>query len=104
MKSIWILIFVLITSFAHADSVTLAWDANTEPDLAGYKIYWGFKSREYPNVVDVGNVTEHTITTIPAWVLVFYAATAYDTDGNESGYSEEINHVVIPEPFNLRRK
>jgi hypothetical protein len=29
-------------------SVTLAWDANTEPDLAGYRIYYGFGSRFDP--------------------------------------------------------
>lgn len=104
MKSVWIIIFVLIASFAHADDVTLAWDANIEPDLAGYKLYWGLSSGNYEWNVDVGNVTEYTIKTIPPWVLVFYAATAYDTDGNESDYSNEVKHVIVPEPTDLRRK
>ena len=28
-------------------SVTLTWDANAEPDIAGYKVYWGTSSGVY---------------------------------------------------------
>jgi len=37
-------LLVAIGSQAHAQTlqnVTLAWDANVEPDLAGYKMYYG---------------------------------------------------------------
>jgi len=67
--------------------VTLAWDANSEEDLAGYRIYWGTQSRVYTNTFDVGNVIQTTID-IPAGSYI--AATAYDTDENESGFSDEI--------------
>jgi hypothetical protein len=40
--------FVLMVSHAEAGEVTLAWDANVEPDLAGYRIYWGTTSRYNP--------------------------------------------------------
>ena len=35
------LLFVLQVSHAVAGSVRLYWDANTEPDLAGYLLVWG---------------------------------------------------------------
>ena len=78
------LLFCLCSS---VNAVTLAWDANSEPDLAGYKIHWGTQSRAYTNIFDVGNVIQ-TDVDIP--IGSYIAATAYDTDGNESGYSDEI--------------
>ena len=33
---------------AHAQSVTVAWDANTEPNLAGYVVFYGTQSGIYP--------------------------------------------------------
>jgi hypothetical protein len=43
----------LLVSGAAAGEVTLAWDANIEDDLAGYKIYYGKVSR-YDPVVAMG--------------------------------------------------
>ena len=36
---------VTISEISYSGRVTLAWDANVEPDLAGYKILYGSKSR-----------------------------------------------------------
>jgi hypothetical protein len=38
-----------------AGEVTLEWDFNIEPDIAGYVVYWGPTSRNYSDSVDVGN-------------------------------------------------
>ncbi len=40
-----------------AAQVTLAWNANTDPAVAGYKLYYGKASRTYGTPVDVGKVT-----------------------------------------------
>ena len=80
---------VTVTEGALTATVTLSWEANTEPDLEGYKIYYGTASRVYPNVIDVGNVASFTLT-IEAGVDIYAALTAYDISGNESGYSSEL--------------
>ncbi len=70
---------------------TLSWDAprrNIE-DLAGYKVYFGTESRKYTASYDVKNVTTYTIDNLPEGQY-YCAVTAYDTAGNESRYSKEI--------------
>lgn len=88
MKNFLCIILLLIAIPASAMEVTLTWNANSEPDLAGYKIYTGLQSRTYGDPIDVGNVTEHTMTVSDGFN--FFAVTAYDTEGLESEYSNEV--------------
>lgn len=80
----------------------LIWDAPTSntdgspaTDVAGYKIYYGTVSGTYTASIDVGNTTSIPMATLSASVpvpgLYYIAVTAYDTAGNESVYSNEIN-------------
>ncbi|MFQ5965361.1 MAG: fibronectin type III domain-containing protein [Candidatus Scalinduaceae bacterium] len=70
------------------------WNPNSESDLAGYKLYYGFSSRNYDSSVDVGNQTSYTLTGLVSGVTYYIAATAYDFSGNESNYSAEISYNV----------
>lgn len=81
-------------------NVTLAWDANTEPDLAGYHAYRGEVSggpyvrltgppQTYPGYVD-------TPPSDPAVTPFYYVVTAVDLLGNESAFSEEQSTVTGP--------
>jgi hypothetical protein len=86
---------------SSGNTVTLAWDANTEPDLAGYKVYWGRSSRHYDNspVPTVAPSANPTFTT-PAlpngtW---YFAVTAYNTSGLESDYSNEVSKTIATAP------
>ena len=72
-------------------SITLAWDANTESDLAGYKVYYGTASKSYGTPVNVGNVTTYQLTGLVPGQVYYIALTAYDTSYNESGYSNEVS-------------
>ena len=94
-----LLAFALLLSpmVAYGATVTLAWDANTESDLAGYKIYYGTNSRytvsdAYSQSIDVGNTTQYTLADLDEGVTYYLAATAYDQDNNESDYSVELVH------------
>ena len=87
-------LFALPLSTAHAASVDLEWDPNTEPELAGYKIYWGTSSGNYTSSKDNFSKTTCTITGLDEGKTYYFAATAYDADRNESGYSNQISFTV----------
>lgn len=77
--------------------VHVSWNANTEPDLAGYKIYVGRTSGIYTHSgspKNVGNVTSATYT-IDAAGDWFFAVTAYDSSANESAKSTEVARSYI---------
>jgi len=93
--------FLLLTLFpAHvaASALTLAWNPNTEDDLAGYKIYVGTRSKDYDHVVDIGNVTYCTLRGLEPETRYYFALTAYDTSRNESDYSGEVSAVTGDDP------
>ena len=85
---------------AIVDSVTLSWNASTTnsdgsllTDLAGYKVYYGMSSNNYTQTVDIGNFTGAVINNLSPGTWCF-SVTAYDTSGNESGYSSEFCTLI----------
>lgn len=89
------IIILISPQFLFSAQIKLAWDPNTEPDLAGYRIYWGKSSRSYENSVDVGNVTQYTLTGLTAGETYFIAATAYNFSNMESDFSNEVSGVAV---------
>jgi hypothetical protein len=69
---------------------TLEWAPNSEPDLAGYKLHYGLTSRSYGTTIDVGKHTTYTLINLSVGETYYIAATAYNTSGQESGYSNEV--------------
>ena len=92
----YIFLFVIgIPALALAGSATLHWQANTEPDLAGYRIYYGTSSRSYGPYIPVDkNTTSYTINNLTEGQTYYFALTAVDTSGNESGYSQEVSKTI----------
>ena len=100
------MLFVFMAAPAFALDVTLAWDANTESNLAGYKIYYnltqdgepynGTGATEGDSPIDVGNVTEFSLHGFPDDASVRFVATAYNDQGLESGYSNEVIGSLAP--------
>lgn len=83
--------FLFLATAAMAASATVTWNANTEGDLAGYKCYFGTATGVYGAPIDVGNITSCQIPALAESTTYFFAVTAYDTSGNESGFSQEVS-------------
>jgi len=78
---------------AHAAGVTLAWDANTEATVAGYKVGYGTARGTYSSTVDVGNWTSVNISGLDTGRTYYFACKAYDSTGRESAYSGEVAYT-----------
>jgi hypothetical protein len=99
------LVFTLIFfSPSYAVNVTFGWDPNEEPDLEGYRVYHNVGSPGPPykhrttlpeeKLPDPLNPMA-TLTGLKERTKYFVAVTAYDADGNESRYSDDICVQVV---------
>ena len=80
--------FLILTSYA-AD-VRLAWVPSVSTNAVGTKIYWGGQSRVYTNSIDVGSVTNCAVSNLMSNTKYYFAATAYDSAGDErTNFSNE---------------
>jgi hypothetical protein len=92
---------------ASAEDVTLAWDANSESDLAGYYAYRSNSSGQYtlggassPNYIGTIGVMpnpQHVDANVPSGTW-FYVVTAFDNESPslESGVSNEVTATIEP--------
>jgi uncharacterized repeat protein (TIGR02059 family) len=85
-------------------NATVSWNANTEPDLAGYRIYYGTSPGVYGAPIDVGNVLSYTISGLTTGITYYFAVAAYDTSNNESAKSTEVSLSSISFPFQWRMR
>ena len=86
-------IFSLFLQVTFAGDVTLAWDPNNQPDLAGYRLSYGPASLQYDTVLDVGKATTYTIPDLAAGIY-YFTVQAYGTGGEESGFSNEVSTII----------
>src|SRR3989475_5467196 len=84
----------LAPAFSSAVQVTLSWDPNTDPDLAGYKLYYGFSNGSYQFSVDVGNRNNYSLAGLLEGQIYYFAVTAYNLSGIESGFSNEVSIAI----------
>lgn len=95
--------FVFALPSSTTPKTFLSWSAPTAnndgtpvTNLAGYKIYYSTIKGEYSNTKskDVGNVLTTTIINVTgsSTLVYYFVATAYNTAGNESGFSNEVRN------------
>ena len=107
-------LFAFSFHFALAGTATVSWNANTEPDLAGYKVYYDTSSHSpagspctkpcgqcgYASSVDVHNVTSYALSTLTDGQTYYFAVSAYDTSSNESNCSLEVSKTIAAKTYN----
>jgi hypothetical protein len=76
------------------NTAVLAWDPVMDPNLGGYRVYYGTAPGMYQQPSGEGvpvaaGVTTHILTGLSSGTTYYFAVTDYDTMGNESGYSNE---------------
>ena len=74
-------------------AVLLQWNPVTEPNVNGYRVYYGTASRDYLQPFGQGvasTATTYTVTGLGSQRRYFFAVTATNTQGKESGFSGEI--------------
>jgi hypothetical protein len=87
----------LTVSAPATSSATLTWNANTENDLAGYRVYRATTSGTYGApiaTIPVGSIT-YQATGLISGTTYFFTVTAYDTAGNESIRSNEVSKSIF---------
>ena len=89
-------LLILTVIPGQAASVLLSWnapkanaDGTSLTDLAGYKVYSGTSPGNYTSTLDVGNVVSISMGGLQDGQLYYFAVTAYDSMGLESGFSNE---------------
>ncbi|MBA2353418.1 MAG: IPT/TIG domain-containing protein, partial [Acidobacteria bacterium] len=92
----FIVLLLTHATAAAAGSVSLYWDANSEPDLAGYVLVYGTAPGVYTQSVSLpASATTHEMTSL-ADGLYYFAVRAFSTGGVQSTYS---NEVTVSMPF-----
>ncbi len=81
--------------------VTIGWNNNTDPDLAGYKVYCGTAPGEYDYILNVGLNNQVYVHGLEEDTTYYFAITAYDESGNESPFSREVQTTMPHERFPL---
>jgi hypothetical protein len=98
-KLTWVVMRIVVlaacivpSEISHA--LTLAWDAVQDPSVAGYRLYYGVNSGVYTQKTDVGGATTASVSDLIGGLSYYFAVTAYDTNGYESGFSSEIQYTA----------
>ena len=102
MRQALTILILFSVALVHAQSVTLAWNPSPSPGVVGSKLYWGTNSGHYIFCHTNGLETNVTVKLSPLYSRWFFAITAFDSDGDESDFSNEVEWKAKPVPPVLR--
>ncbi len=95
-------VMVAVAPLAGADTATFSWEANSENDLAGYKLYQSTVAGQYgAPTATLGLVTGHALTlpTLEVDQRYYFTLTAFNQAGKESAKSSEVSKLIVGIPI-----
>ena len=84
----------LLCQFSSAAQIRLAWDPNTERDLAGYKVYYGTAQWSFGEPIKLRKLTNYTLTGLTQGETYYIAVTAYDWAKLEGWFSNQVSGIA----------
>ncbi|MBC2717812.1 MAG: DNRLRE domain-containing protein [Desulfobacteraceae bacterium] len=91
-------IVLLFIPAVHAAEVTLSWAKPDDSRVIGYNIYCGISGTDFTSTpvqtINSADQTNCLISNLVDGQAYDFTATSLDLDGNESNFSETINHLV----------
>ena len=90
---------------AAQGTITVAWNPNPEPDIAGYVVEYGASPGVYTAEVDVGNQTSYTLSGLIPGATYYIVVRAYTQAGLQGPRSAEVvgvaSGIVIQPSYTL---
>src|SRR3954469_25618181 len=80
---------------AAAAQITIAWDANTETDIAGYIVEYGPAAAPFSMIADAGNTTTWTLSTALPGTTYSFRVVAYNANGDRSDASTIVTASTV---------
>jgi len=90
LVSIFLLFSIPLCQLSLAAQIRLAWDPNTERDLAGYNVYYGTASWSFGDPIKLRKVTTYTLTGLKQSQTYCIALKAYDWSRLDSYFSNQV--------------
>ena len=96
------IIAIALGAHAGTTNITLAWNANSETNLAGYRLYYGTAAGTYSGSKLVGpSTTSTTLSNLTTGQAYYFAVKATNTAGLESAFSTEVAYTAPAAPNTL---
>jgi hypothetical protein len=83
-----------IRAVAATQSIELTWERNTEPDLAGYRIYRSTGDGAFEKIADTPALPTFSDRSVETGKAYRYKVTAVDASGNESERSAAVDATI----------
>jgi hypothetical protein len=83
-------------SILAASGVSLAWNANPENNITGYRVSYGTSSGVFPNVVNVGTNPIAYISGLYEGTTYYFVVAAVNQAGLQGEASDETSYLVPP--------
>ena len=85
-------------------NVTLTWTANTDGDIASYRVYGDTSASPVTSLITVGSTLQsYTHSGLTNRTTYYYRISAIDIAGNESALSSDINVIPKPQKYTVKQ-